>query len=259
MKKIALLLTIVCAGQLYTMKRIYGMEPERGHYVGLGDLPREVQAIIIAYLQTNDDLDGTIAAIKEASKGVGLVNKQLNEIVNEVYGIPKGFTALVHVLADKFNTSTENVANKFNTSAAETYVKLGSSLLNLSGDRTQAAYDEMTDLIKQGADVNFEETNVDFGSEFTPLGLAVRNFDAEGVRLLLDSGAKPTKSQLDEAEEIVALYQDDPDTLKKAKAVKKLLEEAMKKQQAQMDPPSHKAFYFALRVTKNMMADRGKL
>ena len=248
---------------LYELRRT---GPERGRYVGLGDLPRETQAIIVTYLQTNDNLDGTIAAIKEASKGVGLVNKQLNAIVNEVYGIPKGFTALVHVLADKFNTSTENVANKFNTSAAETYVKLGSSLVSLSGDRTQAAYDEMTDLIKQGADVNFEETNVDFGSEFTPLGLAVRNFDAEGVRLLLDSGAKPTKSQLDEAEEIVALYEEivalyqyDPDTLKKAKAVKKLLEEAMKKQQTQMNPPSHKAFYFALRVTKNMMPDRGKL
>ncbi len=240
MKKIALLLTIVCAGQLYTMKRIYGMDPtslyelrrtgpERGRYVGLGDLPREVQAIIIAYLQTNDDLDGTIAAIKEASKGVGLVNKQLNEIVNEVYGIPKGFTALVHVLADKFNTSTENVANKFNTSAAETYVKLGSSLLNFSGDRTQDAYDKMAELIKQGADVNFS-------SEYTPLEMAIRNDDIEGVRLLLNSGAKPAKLQLDEAKAIVADYQSgnlfllrlDPDGLEKAKAIKKLLEETIK-------------------------------
>ncbi len=117
-RKITLICAILCAGQLY------GMEPERGRYVGLGDLPRETQAIIVAYLQTNDSLDGTIAAIKKASKGVGLVNKQLNAIVNEVYGIPKGFTALVHLLANKFNESTKDVAGAFQTSTSERYLEL---------------------------------------------------------------------------------------------------------------------------------------
>ena len=62
--KLILLFTIVCAGQLY------GMGPERGRYVGLGDLPRETQVIIVTYLQTNGSLDGTIAAIKKPAKAL---------------------------------------------------------------------------------------------------------------------------------------------------------------------------------------------
>ncbi len=235
--KLILLFTIVCAGQLY------GMGPERGRYVGLGDLPRETQVIIVTYLQTNDNLDGTIAAIKEASKGVGLANKQLNAIVNEVYGIPKGFTALVHLLADKFNTSTEDVAGKFGTPVAENYQILGRELLlaiSFSKDEEKIA-----ELIQQGADVNYIGHPVlDPYSNTTPLMYVAAKYASAVspyiniVKLLLNAGANPNlKIVMDSsgnrmtALEYVSNYggSRSPSMTEKREAIKKLFETAMQK------------------------------
>ncbi len=106
MKKLTVLFTLLC-----TASALNGMKPERGRYVGMGDLPPEVQAIIVSYLHTYDNLNDIVKAIKATSE----TNRQLKEIVNEEYGDPKKFKALVHVLANKFNTATKNIAEQLGT------------------------------------------------------------------------------------------------------------------------------------------------
>ena len=84
MKKIALLLTIVCTSQLYTMKRIYGMEPEPSYET----LPPELkQEIINTALATNKKLSKKIEMIKNLSALHGVQYDNL-----------KDFTTLVHIL-----------------------------------------------------------------------------------------------------------------------------------------------------------------
>ncbi len=58
-----------------------------GHYTGLGmgDLPREIQTIIITYLNEYNDLDELIATLKATSR----TNKQLRDIIEEKYGNQK--------------------------------------------------------------------------------------------------------------------------------------------------------------------------
>ena len=84
MKKIALLFTLLCAGALNGME-----QPEQGHYVGLAELSPEIQVMIIQTLNTYDktfspekNLTNTVNAIKAMSE----TNKQLNEVVNDMYG-----------------------------------------------------------------------------------------------------------------------------------------------------------------------------
>ena len=222
MKKIFLLCALVCASHLY------GMEPQRGHYTGLGDLPRETQAIIISYLQTNNNLDGTIAAIKEASKGVGLVNKQLNTIVNEVYGIPKGFTALVHMLAAKFNQTPIQIAKAFKTQTAKKYVALYEELYILVS--LQPNVTKVKKLLDEGVDINAGPI---LYSATQPLLNGHRI--AAMIALLLEHGANPyNKNSMGETP-LERLNRLRPRTNKADyERAKALLKEAMEKY-----PPSH--------------------
>ncbi len=145
MKKITLLFTLLCAGALN------GMEvPEHGHYVGIGieALPDDVKPLIIMYLNEYDDVDDIVTAIKATS----LSNKELNKIVNEMYGNQKGFAALAHMLANKFNTTTEVVAEEFGTPAAKHYLDLGNQLNTAI---SSGKFNIAKKLIEKGADVNY--------------------------------------------------------------------------------------------------------
>ncbi len=191
MKKIALLFTILCVGALF------GMEPERGHYVGMEALPKEIKATIVMYLNEYDNLDDIVNAIKITS----LTNCELYKIVDEMYGNQKGFAVLAHLLANKFNTTTEDVAYQFNTPAAKTYISLGQKLIKAVKLNT---IDEVAQLILQGADVNFTKTysttnisitqqgsrDITESYEESPLFRAIQSGNVEIVKLLLDSGAK---------------------------------------------------------------------
>lgn len=152
MKKLILLFTIVCAaGQMY------GMEPERGHYAGvfwegipnyMSMLPAELKGDIIQFFLSGD----TLSEVLNNIKAVSLTSKELNTTLNKMYGNPKVFTALVHILADKFNTTTEAVAEKIGTPAAKYYLDLAEQL------NTEISYFDLNkaiQLIEQGADVNY--------------------------------------------------------------------------------------------------------
>jgi hypothetical protein len=194
MKKIALIFTIVCAGQLY------GMEP--GHYTGLGDLPREVQSLIITYLHNYDNLDDMITAITEASKGVGLVNNQLYGILNEqLYGKdkytgPKEFTALIGMLQSKFPTNRyrNEIAKKFNTPAAEKYMELNGKFIRdvINEGNSEIALKKAQELLDQGVDPNFSwhRGSTSLLREASNLSKYDENWKAIH-KLLLDYGANP--------------------------------------------------------------------
>lgn len=164
MKKIALLFMILCAGQLY------GMEPERGRYVGIeasrmleasymGELPEELQALIIIELTIGKDLDAIINGLKNASQTT------LKTILKPVLSDPLKFRDLIQMFAEQFPyINTEEIAYKFKTPAAKNpfvdisknYVNLSSNLLiNISGGNI----DEIEKAIKNGADINFSENN----------------------------------------------------------------------------------------------------
>lgn len=164
----ALLFTVLCASQLY------GMEPEQ--HKGFGGLSPEIQVMIISFLNEYKNLADVIKAIKETSR----VDKELNAIINDMYGNQKEFTKLVHILANKFNKSTYEVANEFNTPFGEKYNSLNSQFMaaiNLSNA------ENISNFINQGADINYS-SNLN-----TPLILATSKWNYEIIQLLLQYGA----------------------------------------------------------------------
>jgi len=143
MKKIVLILTLVCAGALT------GMEVTKpGRYVLWEDMPEDVKSLIVMYLHKSDTLKEAIYNIKAAS----LINKELSILVNKMYGNQKGFATLMHILADKFGETTEAIAEQFGTPAAKVYLDLANQLNVAIGN---IDFDTAMQLIQQGADVNY--------------------------------------------------------------------------------------------------------
>lgn len=171
MKKIALLFIILCTGLLNSME---SKKPLPGHYgIGLGNVPSKVLTII----ELNNSLVDVIEAIKTESK----TDEELKHILNEEHE----FTKLVHVLADMFNTSTNNIAKKFATQVAGQYITLGDALIDFVAKKNNNK--AINHLIIQGADVNYKTV-----FNFTPLIIAVRaEADAALIQLLLNAGADP--------------------------------------------------------------------
>jgi len=197
--KIALLFTILCAGQLY------GMELKRGNLGAFEQLPEDVHKVIIKALATSNDLEQTIEAIKVASALQGVRYDNL-----------KDFTKLVHILADKFYRptifhglmgpakSTERVAEMFVTPVAKEYIELNRELLKMTAwigsrnpDRTEVI-NKLKELIEAGADVNFSPAytlNVEVGKvvvqvSTSPMRNAMLGGNLDTLQLLLDYGAK---------------------------------------------------------------------
>jgi len=216
MKKIALLFTILCAGPLNGMAL---PKPDELNPALSGKLPEDVKPIIIMALsQSGDNLNSAIRTIKKAS----LNNKTLQRIINEKWAGLKGFTTLVHKLANKFNTSTQEVAQKFKTPAAKQYLNLSNKLiLAINYD---VPINQIKQLINQGADVNYTFDTAFYNTGATPLTRAVVYNGIPTIKLLLNSGANPNLKDSfgKSAFEWVQKFITDEET-------KQLLDQAMRK------------------------------
>ncbi len=150
----------------------------------MASLPTEVQSLIIMALNTSNNPDETISAIMATSQ----TNKALNKIVKEVYyDNLKGFTALVHMIAAKFNTTVGEVVQKFKTPTSDQYNKLRGELYKALASNDIA---KAKQAIEQGADVNY------FGGSDTSrpesrLYDFVQENNLNAVKLLLAAGANP--------------------------------------------------------------------
>jgi len=160
MKKMTILFTILCAGQLY------GMEPEE-----------QVRKTAEKWLAVGKSLGDTAQAMKNTVKGYDL----------------KQFTELVHIFADKFNRTTENVALLFNTPNANEYIRLGKEMI----EYTDFNFSEgVIEAIQKGGDINYSTTELTSGVKVTPLGLArmrIKEGDAaykEMEKILIEAGAR---------------------------------------------------------------------
>lgn len=226
MKKIALIFTLLCASVLNGMEPI---KPEPGRYVGLGieSLPSDIQAIILSYVHAYDDPEELITAIKALSG----TNTALRKIIFAHYGDFsnwQGFVALVHVLAKKFDLSTKEIATIFNTSTSAQYVQLGDALAyNVYASKSSTEHiDEITKLIKNGADVNYFNSN-----GMTALHQAVININPIIVQLLLSNDANPnlTYRNLTALEWAQKIYKSQPNNYK-VKEIIKMLEKVIEQE-----------------------------
>ena len=106
---------------------VIGMKPEKPELNPKiwGQLPYEVKKLIImALAQSDDNINEAIKNIVKTKE----VNKELNATINSL----EGFTKIIHMLADKFGKSTQEVALLFDTQIAKEYVKLGGKFNNSS-------------------------------------------------------------------------------------------------------------------------------
>ncbi len=226
MKKLILLFTILCIGQLY------GMEAQH-----ISELPGELQKIIIkkALAQSNN-LDKTINMIGKLSTLYGIQ-----------YNI-KDFTQLVHILADKFNTSTEHIAQEFNTPIAQKYLDLGRKLYNLKVIRYSPLFvNRVTQLMKDGADINFntisghsQEAYIDNGvvklgdTIDSLLKEAIFQLDVEKIKFLFELKAKPIyqiyqERLLKSLSSLRQAHQRQKESESEIDIIEQLLKEAMEK------------------------------
>lgn len=185
MKKITLLLTILCASQLYGME-IEKPKIKSGYdsYIstllyGRG-LPTDVQGIIIASLNQNLSLKDAIEFIKIAS----MTNKELNKMIN--LNDLKGFTNIVHILAHKFNMPTLNIAEQFNSPISKKYIELVELAINFVKMHGKETY-LFNEWIKNGLDVNATWSN----DRMSLLMYASFYGNKPVVKLLLESHANP--------------------------------------------------------------------
>lgn len=256
MKKIFLLCALIGAGQIYGMESVkqwgsnliqyywYGnpqpelMEPKKrseemnptlwGKSVDEGGLPDDVKhLIILAFAQSGNNIDKAIKNIKIAS----LTNKALNKMINA--DDLQGFTQIVHVLADKFDEKVGEIASELKTETAKKYIELNDELLTavLYNDNSPETFKKITQLIKDGADVNYVNGN----GGWSILGGAMFNLEHLGnktsevntaiIQLLLESGLKPTDKVLDNIEWLRDLFPENVNI----KNIEQLINQAMQK------------------------------
>lgn len=235
MKKLILVCALVCAGQMYGMTQMKQQEMDpalwgkSSHDKGL---PDEVKYLIIMALAQSDDeslmkkdrLDISIYNIKKAS----LINKELNKMIN--LNDVKGFTKIVHILADKFrkygpkqytNDAENFFAKGFNTETAKKYLELAEQLKEsvIFGNNI----DDIENLIKQGADVNSNRLLNFALTSSTPLTF-------EKIQLLLKHGANPYRKNMDNTTPLETLnekYQAGKFSDTQYEQIKTLLEDAI--------------------------------
>lgn len=193
--KIALLLTILSIGSLFGMKRAadeHYIEADMGSELKpeiWGQfLPDEVKALImVALAQSGNNLDEAINKIKKVS----VLNKAFNQMINAQYGDVsnlQGFTQLVHILADKFGVTTQEVAEKFGTPVAKEYIKRGNELLNVL--ESSLSIELLKKILDYGVDVNYSYPFDNLLGMVTPMYLAMKKGMLEIIKVLLDSGVK---------------------------------------------------------------------
>lgn len=197
MKRIVLLFTILCVNALNGM--------EQGQHNYWDYLPKELKQVIMHILvTTGDTIDEAVNNIKQASR----INKELNQMLT---GNIKGFTALVHILANKFNVSPIGVAGYFEIPIADKYKNL---------------YDQLVNAVVEGNLVDIkrliaEEADITAGQIIIP---ALRSKSKVAViKLLLENGANPFET-LESVERKQSLR-----NFPEYQQIKSLLEEAMAK------------------------------
>lgn len=217
MKKIALLVTILCAGQLYSME--FEKSELNPTIWRQEQLPDDVKTLImVAFAESGDNLKQAINNVKKVS----LINTDLNKMIN--LNDIKGFTKIVHMLVnkspdipldehpfmgqeawmklrktwpypampfdvdpihneyiyDKIIGSTPGlVAYLFRTPIATKYIDLGNKLIEAVMNKN---IDSVIYLIKEGADPNYFKIS-------SPLNFAITSRYPEMVELLLNAGA----------------------------------------------------------------------
>ncbi len=144
MKKLILLFSIVCAGQLH------GMEPE---YVikadDMASLPQEIRKFIVLTLVESSTLEEAITAIRLLTE----TNKEFNAMVND----PIIMRTIIRILVQKFNAPSEYIAIKLNTPGSKSYIA-SYSLLRSALD--QKDFVKAENLIKAGADIDYQPADV---------------------------------------------------------------------------------------------------
>lgn len=99
------------------------------------------------------------------------------------------FALVAHMLANKFNTCTTNIALNFDIPIATRYDDLGTELImatmRFCKELKNSDFNQITQLIQQGADVNFSSQL--YGPS---LEIAIRMQCTALIRLLLNHGAK---------------------------------------------------------------------
>ena len=187
--------TLICTG------RIYGMESQPLY----DTLPKELQdELVNTALATNKSVDDVVNTIKalgslyrvpyNTQAAINLFMKtlpnDLHKAINAVKNLqgtkPEDFTKLVHILANKFNTTTAKIAITFNTPTAQQYINLWTKAKDLPDTNTLAQ------LIENGLDVN-----VTYGPDLSSLLIKTLELGCTSektkkrVILLLDAGANP--------------------------------------------------------------------
>lgn len=222
MKKIALLsVALICAGQLY------GMEKEKGEAVGIYTfsemLPEIKQQILNAALASSENVDEAIDAIKKFSI---LHNVSFDKFFTNL----QDFIKVVNLLSQYFPELTKSeIAEKLNPSFAREYDALNKKLIKAVND--DKSIEVISQLLKQGADINFYLRNVG-----TPLTQAVVHDRVDIVEFLLNSGANPFVewpgyglTALGVVNNGLAQLNNDPAVVEKLNRMKTLLEQAMQK------------------------------
>ncbi len=237
MKKIILLLTMLCVSQLYGMeqpkKELSLLEAEN-----IGGLPKELQdRIAQTAIASSNNLDEAITMIKKLSASFGVRYDKLFNNLDD-------FTQLVHKLANKFKISTIEVSKPFRTPISQKYDVLtfrAKERMNdwnaswVSGsieDKKDKLYASLNQLIKEGLDVNMTYAN-----NYSLLAdITSQTKSPTLVKLLLNAGANPHykdregKTALDKARFNSSSPWLSFEERVNYAAIIQLLEEAMQKQ-----------------------------
>jgi hypothetical protein len=203
MKKIALLLIILCAHALN------GMEQPAP------TLPPEVIEVIVNQVYTYDDPDAMIKAIHKLS----LFDTNFHTILNDMHGNPEGFKILAHMIAKKFNMQPCDIASRFHTQVAKNYVEICTQLRNKLKAQDIAGVKQ---LLEQGADVNGFPTLVAVMASQKMPKVAM-------IQLLLKYGANPYATRL-AGVTALQLFNDMHGASHEYDQIDALIRNAMKKQ-----------------------------
>lgn len=187
-------------------------------------LPDDVKGLIlIALLQSGNDLNEAVKNIVKASAIDGKLNKMIN------YNDFKGFTTILHILADKFKRAPYYIALEFKTPTARLYSRLQGMLDGAAADGNAEGIEK---LVQGGADVH--------GDEGTSLLLVAIKGDAnfekkyKTIKLLLNYGVDPnvTYKELYASEETASTaltnyYEQGKFTEEQYEQIKALFENAI--------------------------------
>lgn len=218
--KVFLLGALVCAGQMY------GMEPmeHKNEPVKFGQewktLPDEVKRLILVALsESGNNLDEAIKNIVKASK----INKELNSMIN--LNDLKGFTKIVHMLADRFNQYPIAIATKYfkKSAVASRYLSLATKLKSAIA---KGEVETAKEAIAEGVDVN----NIP-GLLHVAIYFAInKGHGTEIIQLLLDNGINPYAHDMT-IRLIPLKYLDRFQNAWQYIPVKRMLEDAMQRYQ----------------------------